>query len=343
MNGAARVRGVSAATLIAAAAGLVASTALSACSDDTACSEAKALSSSTALAASAPLAPDSLRLIAVGDTGEGNLAQALVARMMDEKCGAAGGCDAVIMTGDNFYEDGVEALTDVQFLTKFEEPYALPHLANDRNGADLPFYVVLGNHDLRSDWRPQVAYTTLPIGDEMGMRKSARWTMPDRWYDVRLRHVHLFAFDSTEYAEPDQAPEMRAKVAASDAPWKISFSHHPRYTSGAHYFDNPELGNAGMYALQQAVYCGTDLFISGHDHDTEFIDAGRDPNCPDTHFMVTGAGSKVRASPAPRDAKSVYFDDQTEAFAYLEITEQRMHVEFVDMCGNTRFTRDITR
>ena len=175
------------------------------------------------------------------------------------------------------------------------------------------------------------------------MRKSGRWTMPDRSYDVRLRHVHLFGFDSSQYAALDAAPEMPAKVLASDAPWKIAFSHHPRFTSGEHYFDNPGLGNAGMYALQEAIYCGTDLFISGHDHDTEFIEKGRDPNCPDTHFMVTGAGSKVRASRAPRDAKSVYFDDQTEAFAYLEITEQRMHVEFIDMCGNTRFERDITR
>jgi hypothetical protein len=343
MDGESRVRGVSAVTLIAATSALAASAALSACSDDATCSEAKAMSSSAAIGGWQPLAPDSLRLIAVGDTGEGNLAQALVARMMDQKCAAVGGCDAVIMTGDNFYEDGVEDLTDEQFSTKFEEPYALPHLENDRTGAALPFYVVLGNHDLHSDWRPQVAYTMLPIGDEIGTRKTARWTMPNRWYDVRLRSVHLFAFDSTQYAEPVQAPEMAAKVMASDAPWKIAFSHHPRFTSGAHYFDNPDLGNAGMYALQEAIYCGTDLFISGHDHDTEFIEKGRDPNCPNTHFLVTGAGSKVRASRAPRDAKSVYFDDQAEAFAYLEITEQRMHVEFIDMCGNTRFERDITR
>src|SRR5688500_6181422 len=105
MNGEARVRGVSAATLIGAAAVLVASTALSACSDEAVGRGAREMSGRAAIVASEPLAPDSLRLIAIGDTGEGNLAQALVGRMMNEKCGAVGGCDAVIMTGDNFDED----------------------------------------------------------------------------------------------------------------------------------------------------------------------------------------------------------------------------------------------
>jgi hypothetical protein len=167
--------------------------------------------------------------------------------------------------------------------------------------------------------------------------------MPARWYDVRLRYVHLFAFDTTAYVEPTQSSDLAARVAASDAPWKISFAHHPRYTSGAHYFDNPKLGEAGMYALQESVFCGTDLFIAGHDHNTEYIENGRHAECPDTHFIVSGAGSKVRGSRAPREPKSVYFDDETEAFVYLEITEDRLHFEFIDMCGQTRFEHDVTR
>jgi hypothetical protein len=288
-------------------------------------------------------ASDSVRLVVVGDVGEGNLAQSLVARTMSDKCRAVGGCNAVIMTGDNFYEDGVGDTADIQFFAKFEEPYNLP-------GLDIPFYVVLGNHDVRSDWRPQVEYSMLPTGDGPRLRPSARWTMPARWYDVVMpaadesrNLVHLFAFDTTSYYDSQQASDMSGRVATSESHWKISFAHHPRYTSGAHHFDNPELGAAGMYSLQEAVFCGTDLFISGHDHNTEFIEKGRHGECPDTHFAISGAGSKVRSSRAPKDPKSLYFDDEAPAFAYLEITADELHFEFIDMCGNKRFEKDITK
>jgi hypothetical protein len=144
MMGARRVQGWSASALLAAAGAFSVSAALPGCSDDPSCSEAKALSRTTSSGSfSHALATDSVRLIAVGDTGEGNLAQAMVGRVMNDKCAAVGGCDAVIMPGDNFYDDGVHDTDDLQFFSKFEEPYALPHL-------EIPFYVVLGNHDVHA-------------------------------------------------------------------------------------------------------------------------------------------------------------------------------------------------
>jgi len=278
-----------------------------------------------------PANPGAVRLIAVGDVGGGNISQLLVARAMNAKCAAVGGCDAVIMTGDNFYSDGVSGTDDAEWARKFEQPYALPSL-------DIPFYVVLGNHDVRSDWSAQLAYAKLPLGEGPGTRPSLRWNMPAQWYDVRIRNVHLFAFDSAN-RPVRQADDMRARVAASDARWKISFAHHPRYTSGGHYFDNQTLGENGMYAQQEAIFCGTQLFITGHDHNLEFIDKGRHAACPETYFVVSGAGSNVSKSMVSRDRSSLYFQDDTEGFAYLELTDDETHFEFIDMCGNVRFTK----
>ncbi len=84
---------------------------------------------------------DVVRIIAIGDTGEGNLAQNQVADRMSEKCIEVGGCHAVMMNGDNFYDNGVADTGDAQWGPKFEQPY-------DRAGLNgLPFYAVLGNHD----------------------------------------------------------------------------------------------------------------------------------------------------------------------------------------------------
>ena len=307
----------------------------SSCSQAPVCSETAALGRApSAVSQSAPAG--AVRLVVVGDVGEGNTAQLLVARAMAAKCTAVGGCDAILMTGDNFYQSGVSDVEDEQWLSKFEEPYGLPSL-------DIPFYAVLGNHDVRTPkWAAQIAYSALPVGGNSGTRRSLRWNMPAQWYDVRINHVHLFAFDSNHPSDA-QAGDMAARVTRSDARWKISFAHHPRYTSGDHHLDEGETANAALHPMQEAIFCGTDLFIAGHDHNVEFIDRGRHAACPATHFAISGAGSKVRVSSAPRDEKSLFFNDDTESFAYVQVTEKELAIEFVDMCGNVRYRNSVTK
>jgi tartrate-resistant acid phosphatase type 5 len=306
------------------------------CSQAPTCNEASALGRAPSTASN-PAPAGAVRLIVVGDVGEGNTAQLLVARAMAAKCAAVGGCDAVLMTGDNFYQNGVADVRDPQWVGKFEQPYDLPNL-------DVPFHVVLGNHDVRSTgWAAQIAYSSLPVGDHEGMRPSRRWHMPAQWYDVRLEHVHLFALD-TNHPSHEQASDMAARVSASDAPWKIAFAHHPRYTSGAHALDPHDAEEErDLYPMQEAIFCGTDLFVAGHDHDVEFIDKGRHAACPRTHFAVSGAGSKVRASLAAREPHSLFFDDRVESFAYLQITRDELRFEFVDMCGSVSYGKTLTR
>jgi hypothetical protein len=166
--------------------------------------------------------------------------------------------------------------------------------------------------------------------------------MPAQWYDVRINHVHLFGFDSN-HPSSTQANDMAERVKRSDAKWKISFAHHPRYTSGDHHLDEGETETDGLHPMQEAIFCGTDLFVAGHDHNVEFIDKGRHAACPATYFAVSGAGSKVRLSKAPRDQRSLFFNDDTESFAYVQVSENELAFEFVDMCGNVRYRKILTK
>lgn len=283
-----------------------------------------------------------VRLISVGDTGEGNVEQNLVGDQMSAKCLLVGGCDAVTLNGDNYYQNGVASVDDPQWGPKFEQPYDRPGL----NG--LPFYVVLGNHDYgitsTGDKQAQIDYTFLPVGIGPGMRASAKWTMPAAWYDVQIGPVHLFAIDTQDFSQA-QATEMAQKVAQSTATWKMVFAHHPRFTSGDHYFDNQALGFAGMYDLQEAIYCGADIFMTGHDHNREFIDKGRDANCPNTYFIISGAGAKVRERSGliPDDSSQLFYDEEIEGFAYLEFNGNTLLFEFIDKLGAVSYTKTITK
>lgn len=269
-----------------------------------------------------------VKLIAIGDTGEGNDEQRCVAEGMNQKCAEVGGCTAVMLNGDNFYNHGVVSVSDEQWMDKFELVYDKPNL----NG--LKFYAVLGNHDYgltsTGDKDAQIDYSYLPAGE----RHSDKWTMPAAYYDVVLGGgvVHLFAID-TQDPQGAQKDDMAGRVSSSTAAWKIVFGHHMRFTSGDHQLDNQLLGQAtGMFSLQQAIYCNADMYMSGHDHDRELIDKGQDTSCPNTYFAISGAGAKTNEPGfALPIGKSEYFDYDIEGYAYLELSEDSFLFEFYDM------------
>jgi hypothetical protein len=284
-----------------------------------------------------------VRLVAFGDTGEGNTAQHEVADQMSAKCMAVGGCNAALMLGDNFYDHGVQSTDDPLWMEYFEEPYDRPGL----NG--IPFYVVLGNHDhgptSNGNRQAQIDYSYLPVGNGPGMRYSDKWTMPFGWYDVQIGDVHIFATDTISFLDAAQEADMQAAVQASAATWKLVTGHFPRYTSGEHYWDNQLLGFAGLFDFQQAVYCDADFFLAGHDHNRELIDKGRDPSCPNTHFVISGAGAKTRETFdfTPTDEGQLYYDEMTEGFAYLELSGNTALFQFIDRTGAVSYSKMITK
>jgi tartrate-resistant acid phosphatase type 5 len=288
-----------------------------------------------------------VKLIAIGDTGEGNENQNLVADQMDKKCAAVGGCTAVVMLGDNFYSQGVKTTDDTQWVTKFEQIYDRPNL----NG--LKFYATLGNHDYgltsSGSKEAQINYTKLPVGTGPGTRPSDKWVMYDAYYDQRLPDptgpVHLFSIDTQDTSDT-QRNVMSGKVKQSSATWKIVFAHHPRYTSGEHYWDNQALGLLGMFRLQETIFCaGADMFLTGHDHNLEFIDKGAHSACPNVYFVISGAGAKTREKfqLTPTHKLSRYYNEKIPGLAYLEFSGRTLQFEFIDKNGTLLWSKTITK
>ena len=280
--------------------------------------------------------PGIIKFIALGDAGKGNQTQYQVAEAMQKKC-AQDGCDFVLMLGDNIYSSGVEGIDDSQFQTKFEDPYQ--HL-------DLPFYLVLGNHDYGSNGMGmeieksmhQIKYT----------KHSQKWNMPRHYYQFKKGNTMFFALDTNAqlYAlDADQRKDLTQWIADANTQWKIAFGHHPYLSNGQH-------GNAGDYdriagipiangekvkSFAEDIWCGkVDLYLSGHDHNLQWLNQ----SCAGTQIIVSGSG----ASTTPlRGNNPVLFQQSTPGFLYVTIKGNKLSGQFVDSNGEIIFSHDILK
>jgi hypothetical protein len=111
--------------------------------------------------------PVTYSFLVVGDWGrKGQFNQQEVANQMAQTS-LAENAQFVISTGDNFYETGVNGLTDEHWSLSFENVYKGNLLQKD-------WFVVLGNHDYQGNVNAQIDYT----------QKSNRWKMPNRYFTV---------------------------------------------------------------------------------------------------------------------------------------------------------------
>jgi tartrate-resistant acid phosphatase type 5 len=286
-----------------------------------------------------------LRFIAIGDAGEGNTGQYNVAAAIEAVCADKGGCEFVLYLGDNFYNDGVSSVTDDQFQTKFELPYA---------DLTMPFWIVMGNHDYGE---LSLAWEKLAYEVEYS-NYSDKWTMPAKWYVVdEYPNVDFFAMDTTRLMWNHETNAQRTwlnnAIAASNAPWKIALGHHPYYSNGAH-------GNAGNYeglpwppqaagttvkSVMDESLCGkVDLYLAGHDHNRQWPQGTCGNNQKTTHFIVSGAGSKRTAFKYHGGGNAVYWEDDTQpGFLLLELTTTQLYTAFYDQYGVLEFERTISK
>jgi hypothetical protein len=211
-----------------------------------------------------------LRFAVIGDYGTGSNNEALVATMV-----ASWNPDFVITTGDNNYSDGAAETIDEnigQFYSEFIGNYTGSYGSGSETNR---FWPSLGNHDWRSiscDGNdctgPYFDYFTLPNNE--------------RYYDVDLGLVHLYAIDS-DSDEPDgrditsnQAGWLETKLSTSQSCYDVVYFHHAPYSSGRH----------GSKSEMQWPFpeWGADLVLAGHDHTYERLDADGFP------YFVNGAG-----------------------------------------------------
>ena len=220
---------------------------------------------------------------------------------------------AIISVGDNAYDPPDKSAADM-----------LPYAADIAAGR---FLAALGNEDYGDNCSQATVAARL-----------AALHQRDRHFVSTLGAGLLDVFVAdTECGEPDgftpgsaQAVELKAAVARSIARWRVVVGHRPPYSSG------PSHGNPGSTWLAPP---GTDLVLSGHDHNFEELVAGG------MHYVIDGAGGhglhpQCQPACAPQ---SVWRDDSHFGAVRLTITQSRLLVEYVAVGGAVLHSFALTR
>ena len=209
-----------------------------------------------------------VKFAVIGDFGVDNYNEARVADLVISQ-----NPDFVITTGDNNYPSGLASTIDAN-IGKYYSQFIGNYVGGYPPGSSTNrFWPSLGNHDWDSgNVNAHANYFTLP-GNE-------------RYYDVVLGLVHLFAIDSDSH-EPDgigststQATWLRTALAASTSCFDVVFFHHPAYSSGQH-------GSTTTMRWPFETW-GADAVLAGHDHVYERFAIGSIP-----YFTVGVGGANL--------------------------------------------------
>jgi tartrate-resistant acid phosphatase type 5 len=281
--------------------------------------------------------PKALTFLSTGDWGmSGNFFQRQVGHSMGAWAEHLGS-RFVVAVGDNFYDKGVQSVSDPLWKTCYEDIYSAKSL-------HTPWHAVLGNHDYGGVPQAQIDYSGV----------SKRWRMPARYYTRTERTpdgsaVDMFFLDTTPMLNgyrnraedtpfranarsQDVAAQLRwlnGALAASRAPWKIAFGHHPVFSGGEHG-DTRELV-ADLKPMFERY--GVQAYICGHDHDLQQIDRG-------VTYVCTGAGATTRKAGSTEGTK---FTSAEAGFTAYRLTAERLTIDFIDNKGAVLHTAQISR
>jgi hypothetical protein len=213
---------------------------------------------------------DILRFAVIGDYGNHSVAEGRVVGLVE-----SWNPDFVITTGDNNYPSGATSTIDVNIGKYYSRSIGNYQGAYGPGNETNRFWPSLGNHD----WNGMQCNSQGCSGAYFDY-----FTLPgnERYYEVDLGLVHLFAVDS-DGREPDgrtsnsvQANWLQNALATSTACFNVVYFHHPPYSSGSH-------GSSTAMRWPFPEW-GADVVMSGHDHTYERIDASGFP------YFVNGAG-----------------------------------------------------
>jgi hypothetical protein len=242
----------------------------------------------------------------IGDYGVANTDEARVANLVH-----SWDVDFVITTGDNDYTghpDGIDGVIG-RYYSDFIGNYWGAYGAGSQT---TRFWPSPGNHDWDSaGLASYLNYFTL-LGNE-------------RYYDVDLGLVHLFALDS-DWREPDgttadsvQGRWLEDRLARSTSCVNLVYFHHPAYSSGPH----------GSSVNMQWPFeaWGADAVFAGHDHVYERFEVGTIP-----YFTVGLGGAApytfVTSLPETRHQYNADF-----GALRVDVSRRGMLFEFFDANG----------
>jgi hypothetical protein len=245
-----------------------------------------------------PNKADSVKFMAMGDSGTGDRAQYEVAKQMTA-WRAKFPFDMAIMLGDNMY--GSQEPRD--FMLKFEQPYR-PLL-----DAGVKFYAALGNHDNQTN----VKYKPFNMGGE-------------RYYTYNRKHVRFFVLDS-DYMDPKQLQWIEEQLKDSKSDWKICYFHHPLYSNGGRHGSEVDL----RVVLEPLfIKYGVNVVYSGHDHIYERLKPQKG-----IYYFVSGSAGQLRPGDLHRTAMTAAGFDQDQSFMLNEVDGDDLYFQVISRIGKT--------
>jgi len=287
--------------------------------------------------------PTALNFIAMGDWGRnGADHQKEVARQMG-KTAAEVRAQFIVATGDNFYPSGVISKADPLFKYSFEDIYTDFSLQWD-------WYLVLGNHDYKSNPDAQVEYSSI----------SRRWKMPARYYSKTFninndptQQVLMLFIDTNPlipefYKNAEYGPNVKGqdttkqkrwiektlKEAPASIKWKVVVGHHPMYSGGSRTigYDTKAIRNSLKTVFDKY---GVDVYLTGHEHSLQYI---KPPGT--THHFISGAASEktpARLVDYSRMAASDY------GFMLFSVKENYLRVQTINDEGKILYSTEIKK
>ncbi|MBX6312589.1 MAG: hypothetical protein IRY99_06670 [Isosphaeraceae bacterium] len=272
------------------------------------------------------LVPTSVRFAVIGDYGNASQLEQDVANLVH-----SWNPNFIITTGDNNYAFGSAETIDAN-IGQYYHDFIAPYHGQYGTGSDVNrFFPSLGNHD----WYSEVDTTT---GSPRAWQDYFTGLPGNgRYYDFVRGPVHFFALDSTDPADPDQAPPhrepdgstadsiqgqwLRSRLAAATEPWKVVYFHHAPFSSGT------EGSVPDMQWPFQAW--GATSVLAGHNHDYERILRDGIP------YFVNGLGGNYYISQFDRDpvpGTAVRYNADYGAML-VDADETRMTFQFITRTG----------
>lgn len=205
------------------------------------------------------------RIWVVGDSGTGEVHQALVHEAMRRHAAATGKTmDLYLHVGDMAYSKG----TDEQFQKNFFLPYetTLSHLV---------CWAAMGNHEgHNSDGGKGIgpffdAYVCPTKGEAGGLASGS-----ESYYSFDHGNIHFITLNSHDLDRtPDGAmarwleADLKQTGERGEARWLIAFWHHPPYSKGTHNSDTEKpLVEMREHIMPILERHGVDLVLAGHSH-----------------------------------------------------------------------------
>jgi hypothetical protein len=278
---------------------------------------------------------------ALGDTGVPQILPDLLSRQLAVAHGLESEdrrapVDAIVLLGDNFYEEGLrEERLVSQLRQNLVEPYCrflafgAPRSAEVEDACRVPaaerravpFLAVLGNHDYKSAESPGLQQETVP-------RFVANWRVPGALAEAFTlgEGVDLVLVDSERLVNgaggsgPADAAPVRAALARTRGPFRIVAAHHPMAMANGQ--DHEPEGAEMRYreAMRRVIAesgVPVQLFLSGHVHNLQVLEMSAP--APPLH-VVSGGGGRPR--PVRFDTPERRFGLATTGFARIDLVRR---------------------